>query len=178
MAKELDPLTEKLITTYLGTSLEPQTITEISRSLDIGRNTVAKYLELLRYQGLVEQRIVGQAKLWSLTHTPFNSDKYGFSIRNLEGKHLYSYGAKSLSQFGFSEDTFQGKTTSEVLGDNYKDVDEMALQTIKTGEPTVCKKRYETDRGQGEVIQYFFPNIGSDGEVQGTIGFAMVSKIE
>ena len=65
MAKELDPLTEKSITTYLGTSLEPQTITEISRSLDIGRNTVAKYLELLRYQGLVEQRIVGQAKLWS-----------------------------------------------------------------------------------------------------------------
>ena len=54
----------------------------------------------------------------------------------------------------------------------------MGLQTIKTGEPTVCKKRYETDRGQGEVIQYFFPNIGSDGEVQGTIGFAMVSKIE
>ena len=178
MAKELNPKTEKSITTYLGSSLEPQTITEISRTLDIGRNTVAKYLELLKYQGLVEQRIVGQAKLWSLTHTPFNSDKYGFSIRNIEGKHLYSYGSKSLSQFGFSEDTFQGKMTSEILGDNYKDVDEMALQTIKTGKPTVCKKLYETDKGSGEVIQYFFPNIGSKGEVQGTISFAMVSKIE
>ena len=178
MAKELDLQIKKSITTYLGISIESQTITEISRSLDIGRNTVAKYLELLKYQGLVEQRIVGQAKLWSLTHTPFNSDKYGFSIRNLDGRHLYSYGVKSLSQFGFNETTFQGKTSSEVLGDNYKDVDEMALQTIETGKPTVCKKLYETDKGSGEVVQYFFPNIGSDGKVQGTISFAMVSKIK
>tara|TARA_B110000495_G_C23022107_1_gene606578 strand:+ start:2149 stop:2577 length:429 start_codon:yes stop_codon:yes gene_type:complete len=142
MAKELDPQTEKSITAYLGQSLESQTITEISRGLSIGRNTVAKYLELLKYQGLVEQRIVGQAKLWSLTYTPFNSDKYGVSIRNLEGRHLYSYGAKSLSQFGFNEDTFNGKTTAEVLGDNYSDVDEMALQTVQTGQPSVCKKVY------------------------------------
>jgi DNA-binding transcriptional MocR family regulator len=178
MAKELDPQTEKSITAYLGSSLDSQTITEISRVLSIGRNTVAKYLELLKYQGLVEQRIVGQAKLWSLTHTPFNSDKYGFSIRNLEGRHLYSYGAKSLSQFGFNEDTFNGKTTAEVLGDNYRDVDEMALQTVQTGQPSVCKKVYNTGQAKGEVVQYFFPNMGSDGKIQGTIGFATVSQIE
>jgi len=178
MAKELDPQTEKSITAHLGQSLESQTITEISRALSIGRNTVAKYLELLKYQGLVEQRIVGQAKLWSLTHTPFNSDKYGFSIRNLEGQHLYSHGAKSLSQFGFNEDTFNGKTTAEVLGENYSDVDEMALQTVQTGHPSVCKKVYNTDQAKGEVVQYFFPNMDSDGKIQGTVGFAIVSKIE
>jgi hypothetical protein len=37
---------------------------------------------------------------------------------------------------------------------------------------------YNTDQAKGEVVQYFFPNMDSDGKIQGTIGFAMVSKTE
>ena len=68
MAKELNAKIESKIMDYLKKRSEQSSITEISRDLDIGRNTVAKYLELLKFQGLVEQRSIGQAKLWSLTH--------------------------------------------------------------------------------------------------------------
>ena len=71
MAKALDHKISSRIKKYLGNQTQTKTITEISRSLDIGRNTVAKHLELLKIQGLVEERTVGQAKLWSLTATPF-----------------------------------------------------------------------------------------------------------
>ena len=142
MAKELNAKIESKIMDYLKKRSEQSSITEISRDLDIGRNTVAKYLELLKFQGLVEQRSIGQAKLWSLTHTPFNSEKYGVSIRDKEGRHVYSYGAKALSKFGFNEDTFQGKTTSEALGEDYSDVDSKAFESIKTMQPTVSHKIY------------------------------------
>ena len=101
MAKALDHNISSKIRRYLGKQTQTKTITEISRSLDIGRNTVAKHLELLKIQGLVEERTVGQAKLWSLTATPFDSDKFGFSIRDMKGRHIYSYGSKALSKFGF-----------------------------------------------------------------------------
>ena len=90
MAKELNAKIQSKIVEYLEKRTEQSSITEISRDLDIGRNTVAKYLELLKFQGLVEQRSIGQAKLWSLTDTPFNSEKYGISIRDKKGRHIYS----------------------------------------------------------------------------------------
>ena len=59
MAKELNAKIESKIMDYLKKRSEQSSITEISRDLDIGRNTVAKYLELLKFQGLVEQRSIG-----------------------------------------------------------------------------------------------------------------------
>ena len=50
MAKELNAKIESKIMDYLKKRSEQSSITEISRDLDIGRNTVAKYLELLKYQ--------------------------------------------------------------------------------------------------------------------------------
>ena len=61
MAKELNAKIQSKIVEYLEKRTEQSSITEISRDLDIGRNTVAKYLELLKFQGLVEQRSIGQA---------------------------------------------------------------------------------------------------------------------
>ena len=146
--------------------------------LDIGRNTVAKYLELLKFQGLVEQRSIGQAKLWSLTDTPFNSEKYGISIRDKKGRHIYSYGAKALSKFGFNEETFDGKTTSEALGEDYYEVDSKAFECIKTTQPTVSHKIYRTNKHSSKVTQYFFPNFNDNNKVTGTISFAVVSDIK
>ena len=178
MAKELNTKIKSQIIDYLEQRTEQSSITEISRDLDIGRNTVAKYLELLKYQGLVEQRSIGQAKLWSLTHTPFNSAKYGISIRDKKGRHIYSYGAKALSKFGFNEDTFRGKTTSEALGEDYLDVDKKALESVKTKEPTVSHKIYKTSKHSSQVTQYFFPNFNENNRVTGTISFAVVSEIK
>ena len=178
MAKELNAKIESKIMDYLKKRSEQSSITEISRDLDIGRNTVAKYLELLKFQGLVEQRSIGQAKLWSLTHTPFNSEKFGVSIRDKEGRHVYSYGAKALSKFGFSEETFQGKTTSEALGEEYSDVDVKALETVNTMQPTVSHKTYKTSKHSSKVTQYFFPNFNENSKVTGTISFAVISEIK
>ena len=178
MAKELNAKIQSKIVEYLEKRTEQSSITEISRDLDIGRNTVAKYLELLKFQGLVEQRSIGQAKLWSLTDTPFNSEKYGISIRDKKGRHIYSYGAKALSKFGFNEETFQGKTTSEALGDSYNDVDQTALDAIKTEKLAICHRRYASDKFQAKVVQYFFPNYDNKGQLTGTISFASISDTQ
>ena len=178
MAKELNAKIQSKIIEYLERRTEQSSITEISRDLDIGRNTVAKYLELLKFQGLVEQRSIGQAKLWSLIDTPFNSEKYGISIRDKNGRHIYSYGAKALSRFGFNEDTFQDKTTSEALGEAYSDVDAKAFESIKTMQPTVSHKTYKTNKHSSKVTQYFFPNFNDNKKVIGAISFAVISDIK
>lgn len=178
MAKELNAKIQSRIVEYLERRTEQSSITEISRDLDIGRNTVAKYLELLKFQGLVEQRSIGQAKLWSLIDTPFNSEKYGISIRDKNGRHIYSYGAKALSRFGFNENTFQDKTTSEALGEAYSDVDAKAFESIKTMQPTVSHKTYKTNKHSSKVTQYFFPNFNDNKKVIGAISFAVISDIK
>jgi len=43
------------------------TVTEISRSIKINRNSVAKYLDILLTSGQVEMKAVGSAKMYSLT---------------------------------------------------------------------------------------------------------------
>ena len=175
MAKKLDYEISTKIEEYLSKQTQTKTITDISRSLDIGRNSVAKHLELLKMQGLVEERSVGQAKLWSLTATPFDSDKFGLSIRDKNGRHIYSYGAKALSKFGFNESTFEGKTTSEALGEGYQDVDEAALRAVETEKLSICHKFYEFNRNKAKVVQYFFPNYDNNGKLTGTISFASIS---
>ena len=177
MAKSLDYQISEKIKEYLGEQNQTKTITEISRAIDIGRNSVAKHLELLKIQGLVEERTVGQAKLWSLIATPFDSAKYGVSIRDMSARHIYLFGAKSLSKFGFKENTFKGKTTSEVLGSEYKDVDEKALETINSGKPTVSYKHYKTKKLKAKVVQYFFPNFDNNDKIIGAISFASIIEI-
>tara|TARA_Y100001970_G_scaffold225994_1_gene279251 strand:+ start:80 stop:622 length:543 start_codon:yes stop_codon:yes gene_type:complete len=177
MAKPLDYNISQTIKEYLGKQNQTKTITEISRTLDIGRNSIAKHLELLKIQGLVEERTVGQAKLWSLTATPFDSDKYGVSIRDLKAKHIYLFGAKALSKFGFDVETFKGKTTAEVLGLEYVDVDEKAMETIISGKPTISHKHYKTRKNEAKVIQYFFPNFDNNNKIIGAISFASIIEI-
>ena len=48
MAKPLDYNISQTIKEYLGKQNQTKTITEISRTLDIGRNSIAKHLELLK----------------------------------------------------------------------------------------------------------------------------------
>ena len=177
MAKPLDYNISQTIKEYLGKQNQTKTITEISRTLDIGRNSIAKHLELLKIQGLVEERTVGQAKLWSLTATPFDSDKYGVSIRDLKARHVYLFGAKALSKFGFGVETFKGKTTAEVLGSEYADVDEKAMETIISGKPTISHKHYKTRKNEAKVIQYFFPNFDNNNKIIGTVSFASIIEI-
>jgi PAS domain S-box-containing protein len=55
------------IKSLLKSSSKGLTVTEISHSIGINRNSVAKYLDVLRTSGIVELKLVGSAKMFSLT---------------------------------------------------------------------------------------------------------------
>jgi PAS domain S-box-containing protein len=55
------------IRSLLKSSAKGLTVTEISRNIEINRNSVAKYLDVLLSQGQVEMKVVGSAKVFSLT---------------------------------------------------------------------------------------------------------------
>lgn len=52
----------------LKTNPKGMTITDISRAINVNRNSVAKYLELLRLSGHVEMRSFGPAKVFFISH--------------------------------------------------------------------------------------------------------------
>jgi PAS domain S-box-containing protein len=55
------------IKNFLRGSSKGYTVTEISRAIDINRNSVAKYLDVLCISGVVELKSFGSAKIYSLT---------------------------------------------------------------------------------------------------------------
>jgi len=55
------------IKNFLRGSSKGYTVTEISRAIDINRNSVAKYLDVLCISGAVELKVFGSAKIFSLT---------------------------------------------------------------------------------------------------------------
>ncbi len=55
------------IKNFLRGSSKGYTVTEISRAIDINRNSVAKYLDVLCISGAVELKVIGSAKIYSLT---------------------------------------------------------------------------------------------------------------
>lgn len=55
------------IKNFLRGSAKGYTVTEISHAIDINRNSVAKYLDVLCISGAVELKVIGSAKIYSLT---------------------------------------------------------------------------------------------------------------
>ena len=61
------------IKTLLSQNPKGLGITEISRRLNMHRNVVAKYLEMLRVSGLAEMSLVGKTKIYTVSHrTPIS----------------------------------------------------------------------------------------------------------
>jgi len=55
------------IKNFLKGSAKGYTVTEISHAIDINRNSVAKYLDVLCISGAVELKVIGSAKIYTLT---------------------------------------------------------------------------------------------------------------
>jgi PAS domain-containing protein len=55
------------IKNFLKGSSKGYTVTEISHAIDINRNSVAKYLDVLCISGAVELKVIGSAKIYTLT---------------------------------------------------------------------------------------------------------------
>lgn len=82
-----DALKQQLVV-LLEEQKQGLTTHECAERLDVDRHTLAKYLESLRGEGLVEYRQVGKAKLWSVTSSPLltllsKNDPLGRSIKEL-----------------------------------------------------------------------------------------------
>jgi PAS domain S-box-containing protein len=109
------------IKNFLKGNPKGYTVTAISKGIDINRNSVAKYLDVLCSSGIVELKIIGSAKVYSLTkRIPISSilslsSDYIFvldensvityineKVLNFEKKLLENIVGKSVDEIGFT----------------------------------------------------------------------------
>ena len=84
----MDPILKTKLLTLFQTRPDGLTIHECATQLATDRHTLAKYLESLRSEGLLDYRAIGKAKLWTLTSSPLlhilsKDDPLGNSIKEL-----------------------------------------------------------------------------------------------
>ena len=103
------------IKNFLRGSSKGYTVTEISRAIDINRNSVAKYLDVLCISGAVELKVFGSAKIYSLTkRIPVSS------ILSLSSDYI----------FVLDEDLVIQYVNEKVLSLEKKSIDEIVGQTV------------------------------------------------
>jgi PAS domain S-box-containing protein len=100
------------IKNFLKGSSKGYTVTEISRAIDINRNSVAKYLDVLCISGAVELKIIGSAKIYSLTkRIPVSS------ILSLSSDYIFVLDDDFVIQYVNERVLdFEGKTTDDIMG--------------------------------------------------------------
>jgi PAS domain S-box-containing protein len=88
------------------------TVTEIARHIQINRNSVAKYLDILLTSGLVEMKAVGSAKIYSLTtRIPVSS------ILSLSSDYIFVLDNNStITYVNENVLNFENKTVEEIVG--------------------------------------------------------------
>jgi PAS domain S-box-containing protein len=113
--QELDQIKRVLRGTSKGL-----TVTEISHHIQVNRNSVAKYLDILRTSGVVEMKAVGSAKIYTLTkRIPISS------ILSLSSDYIFIL--DNDAKITYVNDNvlhFEKKTANDIIG---KPVDGEAL---------------------------------------------------
>gem|GEM_PF-1589714 len=100
------------IKSLLKGSSKGLTVTEISHNIGINRNSVAKYLDVLRTSGIVELKLVGSAKVFSLTKRIPVSSILSLSsdyIFVLDDDYVVSYVNENVLNF-------EQKTNDDIIG--------------------------------------------------------------
>jgi PAS domain S-box-containing protein len=108
------------IKNFLKGSAKGYTVTEISHAIDINRNSVAKYLDVLCISGAVELKVIGSAKIYTLTkRIPISS------ILSLSSDYLFVLDDEFVVTY-VNENVlnFEKKTSEDVVG---KSVDSAGL---------------------------------------------------
>ena len=100
------------IKNFLKGSSKGYTVTEISRAIDINRNSVAKYLDVLCISGAVELKVIGSAKIYSLTkRIPISS------ILSLSSDYIFVLDDDFvISYVNEKVLNFEKKTSEEIVG--------------------------------------------------------------
>ena len=100
------------IKNFLKGSSKGYTVTEISHAIDINRNSVAKYLDVLCISGAVELKVIGSAKIYTLTkRIPISS------ILSLSSDYLFVLDDEFVVTY-VNEHVlnFEKKTSEDVIG--------------------------------------------------------------
>jgi len=100
------------IKNFLKGSAKGYTVTEISHAIDINRNSVAKYLDVLCISGAVELKVIGSAKIYTLTkRIPISS------ILSLSSDYLFVLDEDFIVTY-VNENVlnFEQKTPEEIVG--------------------------------------------------------------
>jgi PAS domain S-box-containing protein len=108
------------IKNFLKGSAKGYTVTEISHAIDINRNSVAKYLDVLCISGAVELKVIGSAKIYTLTkRIPISS------ILSLSSDYLFVLDDEFVVTY-VNEHVlhFEKKTAEDIVG---KPVDSAGL---------------------------------------------------
>jgi PAS domain S-box-containing protein len=96
------------------------TVIEIARHLQVNRNSVAKYLDILRTSGLVEMKAVGSAKIYSITkRVPVSS------ILSLSSDYIFVLDNDAkITYVNENVLNFEKRSSEEIVG---KDADGVSL---------------------------------------------------
>jgi PAS domain S-box-containing protein len=129
----------------LRSSAKGLTVTEIARHMQVNRNSVAKYLDILRTSGLVEMKAVGSAKIYSLTkRVPISS------ILSLSSDYIFVLDNDAkITYVNDNVLNFEQKTVEEIIG---KDAESVSLAFFST--PDIHKLITEGITGK-EIIREF-----------------------
>jgi PAS domain S-box-containing protein len=100
------------IKNFLKGSAKGYTVTEISHAIDINRNSVAKYLDVLCISGAVELKVIGSAKIYTLTkRIPISS------ILSLSSDYLFVLdGDFVVTYVNENVLNFEKKTSEDIVG--------------------------------------------------------------
>jgi PAS domain S-box-containing protein len=157
------------IKNFLKGSSKGYTVTEISHAIDINRNSVAKYLDVLCISGAVELKVIGSAKIYTLTkRIPISS------ILSLSSDYLFVLDEDLVVTY-VNEHVlnFERKTTEDVIGKSissarflllsFPDIDSI-IRECTQGKDTL--KEIEVDR-DGKTWSFrakFVPSILENGK--------------
>ena len=111
------------IKNFLKGSPKGYTVTTISKGIDINRNSVAKYLDVLCSSGIVELKIIGSAKVYSLTkRIPISS------ILSLSSDYIFVLDENSVITYVNEKVlNFEKKQSENIVG---KSVDEIGFTLL------------------------------------------------
>jgi PAS domain S-box-containing protein len=109
--REYNQELNKIRSILVGSS-KGYTVTEISRKIKINRNSVAKYLDILVTAGVAEMKMVGSAKLFTLSKRMSIS-----SVMNISSDYILLLDEDSHVTYANENMlTFEGKTLEEIIG--------------------------------------------------------------
>ena len=127
------------IKNFLKGSSKGYTVTAISKGIEINRNSVAKYLDVLCTSGIVELKIIGSAKVYSLTkRIPISS------ILSLSSDYIFVLDENSVITYVNEKVVnFEKKLSEDIIG---KSVDETGL--VLLGSPDIPHILQECTQGK------------------------------